>query len=268
MTTATAEPLTSDSAAPRLYWWREVLTIGIFYGVYTAVRNFGLESDSTVAAFRHAKQVIRVERALGLFQEHRIQDAFIDHRWFIQFWDVFYGSAHFIVTIIAIVLMFRRAPERYPVWRNTLAVTVFLALLGFATYPLMPPRLLAAHGLDYGFVDTLQKIGGLWSFDSGAMAKISNQYAAMPSLHFAWSTWCACVLVPMIRPLWGKALMAMYPVITVFCIVVTANHYWLDAVGGGIVLTIGYLVGGRLLTNFVHTRIAARRAGGDATASS
>lgn len=265
MTTATLEPSVKEPAAPRLYWWRELLTIGIFYGVYTAVRNFGIASDATGEAFRNAKQMIRLERALGLFQEHRIQDAFIDWTWFIKFWDVFYGSAHFIVTIIAIVLMFRSHPERYPVWRNTLAVTVFLALIGFALYPLMPPRLLAQHGLDYGFVDTLQEVGGLWSFNSGTMSKISNQYAAMPSLHFAWSTWCACVLVPMIKPVWGKVLMAMYPVITVFCIIVTANHYWIDAIGGGIVLGIGYLVGGKLLTTFIHTRIAARQAGGDAT---
>jgi hypothetical protein len=258
--TATLTEATTEPTAPRLYWWRELLTIGIFYGVYTAVRNLGIASDSTTIALRHAKQVIGFERALGTFHEKAVQDAFIHSRWFIQFWDVFYGSAHFIVTIIAIVLMFRRAPERYPVWRNTLAVTVALALLGFATYPLMPPRLLDLHGLHYGFVDTLQKIGGLWSFDSGTMAKISNQYAAMPSLHFAWSTWCACVLVPMIRPRWGKALMACYPAVTVFCIVVTANHYWADALGGGIALTLGYLIGGKFLTNLVHTRLATRRA--------
>ena len=266
MTTATAQPpVATDPHAPRLYWWREVLTIGIFYGVYTAVRNYGIASDATGEAFRNAKQVIRFERWFGSFQEHRIQELFIDQRWFIEFWNVFYGSAHFLVTIVAIVLLFRRAPARYPIWRNTLAVTVGLALLGFATYPLMPPRLLAAHGLDYGFVDTLAEIGGLWSFDSGTMSKISNQYAAMPSLHFAWSTWCTFVLVPMIKPLWGKLAMASSPLLTLFCIVVTANHYWADALGGAIVLGIGYLVGGKFLTNFVHTKIAARRAAASGT---
>ena len=262
MSTSTVDAPTSDPVAPRLFWWRELLAIGAFYGVYTAVRNLGIASDSTTAALHHAKQVISFERALGLFQEHRIQHAFIHVRWFIKFWDVFYGSAHFIVTILAIVLMFRRAPERYPVWRNTLAVTVFLALIGFAFYPLMPPRLIAEHGLHYGFVDTLQKVGGLWSFDSGTMAKISNQYAAMPSLHFAWSSWCALVLVPMIRPLWGKVLMALYPFITLFCIIVTANHYWADALGGAFVLTLGYLLGGRLFTGLVHRRLGLRASTG------
>lgn len=255
MTTATIEPTIAAPTAPRLYWWRELIAIGVFYGVYTAVRNMGISRDSTPEALRNAKQVIRFEEVLRSFHEKAIQDAFIDWRWFVQFWDVFYGTAHFAVTVIAIVWLFRWAPQRYPVWRNTLAVTVALALLGFATYPLMPPRLLDEHGLHYGFVDTLQTVGGLWSFDSGTMAKISNPYAAMPSLHFAWSTWCSLVLVPMIKPLWGKLLMASYPLATLFCIVVTANHYWADALGGAVVLGIGYLIGGKLLTGlFAFTR--------------
>ncbi len=258
MTTTTTEPTTTDPAAPRLYWWRELLTIGVFYGVYTMVRNFGIASDSTVDALRHAKQIIRIEEFLSSFHEKAIQDAFIDWTWFIKFWDVFYGSAHFLVTIVAIVWMFRKAPARYPIWRNTLAVTVALALLGFTLYPLMPPRLLDQHGLHYGFVDTLQVVGGLWSFNSGTMSKISNQYAAMPSLHFAWATWCTCVLVPMIKPLWGKILMGLYPVATLFCIVVTANHYWIDALAGAAVLGLGYLIGGKFITGLVRRRFASR----------
>ena len=61
----------------------------------------------------------------------------------------------------------------------------------------MPPRLLdTMPGADYGFVDTLAKYPTFWTFNSGAMKKISNQYAAMPSVHCAWALWCACALVP------------------------------------------------------------------------
>lgn len=245
MTTETVTEHTTEAAAPRLYWWREVITIGLFYGVYTAVRNQGIVHDSAVQARHHADQIIGFEKFFGLYFERALQDTFINMKWFIQFWNIFYGSAHFLVTIVAIVCLFRYDKARYPVWRNTLAVTVALALLGFTFYPLMPPRLLPAS---FGYVDTLQVIGGLWSFDSGTMAKISNQYAAMPSLHFGWSSWCAFVLVPMIRPLWGKVLMASYPFVTLFCIMVTANHYWADALGGAVALGAGYLIGGRLLT--------------------
>ena len=76
-----------------------------------------------------------------------------------------------------------------------------LALIGFALFPLMPPRLLDPHTYafvhhDYGFVDTLAKDPAFWSFNSGAVSKISNQFAAMPSVHCAWALWCACALVP------------------------------------------------------------------------
>jgi hypothetical protein len=70
--------------------------------------------------------------------------------------------------------------------------------------------------------------------------------SAMPSMHTGWSTWCAFVLVPMFRRRWAKVLMALYPAATVFCIMITANHYWLDAVGGWVALAIGWLIGSRL----------------------
>jgi hypothetical protein len=221
-----------------------VLYIALFYGVYSFIRNTqGSATVSAGHAFAHARGVIDVEKAFGLFFEERVQQAFLGSRWFIQFWNLYYGTFHFVVTIIALVLLFRRFPARYPRWRNTLAATTGLALIGFATYPLMPPRLLP---MAYGFVDTLKDYGGLWSFDSGPVAQVSNQYAAMPSLHFAWSTWSALVLYPMLTHRWSRALAVLYPAATLFAIVVTANHYWLDAAGGALVLGVGSAAGFRL----------------------
>jgi hypothetical protein len=224
-----------------LRWWKEVLYIAAFYAVYSVIRNTqGSATVSAAHAFSHARAVIRVEKALGLFVEERVQHGFLPWHWFIQFWNLYYGTFHFVVTIVALVLLFRRFPERYPRWRNTLAATTGLALVGFALYPLMPPRLLPGS---YGFVDTLRVFGGLWDFDSGPVAQVSNQYAAMPSLHFAWSTWSALVLYPMLTHRWSRLLAALYPVATLFAIVVTANHYWLDAAGGAMVLALGTAVG-------------------------
>ena len=101
----------------------------------------------------------------------------------------------------------------------------------------MPPRLLPES---YGFVDTLAKYPTFWSFNSGAVSKISNQFAAMPSVHCAWALWCACVMVPRARRRWVKIAFVLYPVGTVTAIVLTGNHYILDAVGGFAVLGIGY----------------------------
>jgi hypothetical protein len=231
----------TDDRPTKLRWWKEATYVLLFYGVYSVIRNqFGSAAVSPGTAFQHAKEVINVERWVGSFHEETIQQWFLGWRWFIQFWNLFYGTFHFLVTTFCIFWLFRRFPERYVKYRTTLAVTTALALIGFATFPLMPPRLLP-H--DYGFVDTLKDFGGLWSFDSGAMQKVSNQYAAMPSLHFGWSTWCALVLVPTVRRRWLKVLCALYPAFTLFAIVVTANHYWIDAAGGALILAAGLVAG-------------------------
>lgn len=247
--TATAPPAT-DEPRLRLRWWREVAYVAVFYVVYSAVRNKGTAAGARDTAFANAKQIIRAEEWLGTYHEATIQGWFIAHEWFIRAWNIFYGTAHFLVTAGALVWLFRRVPHRYARWRNTLACTTALALIGYAFYPLMPPRLLPP---EYGYVDTLAVIGGLWSFESGAMKEISNQYAAMPSMHFGWSLWCALVLFPGVRRPWLRAVVALYPAMTLFAIVVTANHFWLDAAGGALALGAGYLVAGPL------TRWTARR---------
>jgi hypothetical protein len=244
----------STTERSTLRWWRELLYILVFYGVYTAVRDLqgsasgtGLTSSATRTAYAHARSIIHLERDLHLFHEQSIQHVFIHAKLFLQFWNVYYGTAHFVITAGALIWLFRRDQERYPQWRNTLAITTALALVGFAFYPLLPPRLLDIFGgTHYGFVDTLQRFGGSWSFDSGAMQKVSNQYAAMPSLHFGWSAWSACVLYPECHRWWTKALAAAYPLVTLFAIVVTANHYFVDAAAGAAVFGIAFVIAKRL----------------------
>jgi len=236
------QPDSDDRPSRRgLRWWKEVGLILAFYLVYSVVRNTqGSAVVSEARALRNALRVIRWEEMTGLYHEEGVQQPFLRWDGFIEFWNLFYGTFHFAVTIFALVFLFRRFPARYRRWRNTLAATTALALIGFATFPLMPPRLLPAS---YGYVDTLRTFGSLWSFDSGAMSKISNQYAAMPSLHFAWALWSTLVLVPALRPWWAKAAAAAYPAFTLFAIVVTANHFVLDAVGGVVVLGVGAIIG-------------------------
>ena len=119
-----------------------------------------------------------------------------------------------------------------------------LALIGFAFFPLMPPRLLPTS---YGFVDTLHVFGGPWSFDSGPVAKASNQYAAMPSLHFGWASWCTATFWPWATTRCRRVLLVLYPFVTLFAIVVTANHYSLDALGGFVTFLIGSWLGLQLV---------------------
>jgi hypothetical protein len=233
---------TAVEAGPvrRLRWWHELLFAAAFYAIYSMIRNTqGSAAVAPEVAFRNALDIIDLERVLGLYHEEAFQQAFLGWKPFMVFWNLFYGTFHFVVTVFVLVLLFRRFPERYRRWRNVLAATTALALLGFALYPLMPPRLLPSS---FGYVDSLKIYGSLWSFDSTAMHKISNQYAAMPSLHFAWALWCACALVPVLRRPVTKVLIGLYPVLTLLAIVITANHFVLDAVAGVLVLGLGWLI--------------------------
>ena len=74
------------------------------------------------------------------------------------------------------------------------------------------------------------------------MSKISNQFAAMPSVHCAWALWCACVLVPRAQAPVGEGARGRSTRLTVTVIVLTANHYFLDAVGGFAILGVGYVI--------------------------
>ena len=256
-------------------WVHEILVIGVVYVVYSFVRNkFGSATlaigDEPKHAFNNAVDIIKVEKAIGLFHEQSIQNWFIGTRWIIQFFNIFYGTAHFAVTLGILIWLFIRKRASFARWRTTLMVTTVLALVGFALFPLMPPRLLNAYARDcsknetettevvcyrygggelseelhqpnYHFVDTLRTVGGLWSFDSKKLDAVSNQYAAMPSLHIGWSTWCMLVLLTFSKKRWVRALAVGYPILTLTVIVATANHYIIDAVGGLVILGAGYL---------------------------
>jgi hypothetical protein len=237
-----------------LYWWVEILAIIAFYVVYSTIRN--LHHGDPSEAYQHAKELIGLQRDLGIYHEQTIQEWALGFRPLIIAANYFYGSLHFVVTGGVLVYLYRKWSDDYPLWRNTLAVGTGLALIGFAFFPLMPPRLLpdfcndhvlaACKGL-YHFRDTLAEDPAFWSFNSGAVSKISNQFAAMPSVHCAWALWCACALIPRVKNLWAKVLAGLYPVATVTTIVVTANHYILDAPAGFFVLGVGYVVA-RLVT--------------------
>ena len=269
-------PTDAPERVHRLHWWKEAAIITAFYVVYSWIRNrFGSNTIAAdgipEAAFHNAERIIRIERVMGLFHEESIQELFLSQRWFIQFWNVYYGTAHFFVTLFVFILLFFKRKDVFPQWRNTLAAMTALAIIGFAFFPLMPPRLLdqpcpSSESIEFGgacvesalrpgkeqifdgtngfgFVDTLSVYGGPWRFDSEEVASISNQYAAMPSLHIGWSTWCALAVWPMLRRRRSRIAVLLYPLATLFCIIVTANHFWLDGVGGLLVFAVGALIG-------------------------
>jgi membrane-associated phospholipid phosphatase len=227
-------------------WIIEILVGAGIYLSYDWLRDQATGSASVALA--HAHQVVDVEKFFGLYQERAIQQAFLSAHWFMSFWNIWYGTIHFVMPLVALVVLYRKLPARYVRWRNTLACMLGISLVAFWLYPLMPPRLMPSS---YGFVDGAARyfnfgpqvkvqFGANGQPTAAAVAQFGNLFAAMPSLHVGWSTWTVLALWPAVRRRWVKVLLACYPLTILFCIVVTANHWILDAVGGLVVLALGW----------------------------
>jgi len=226
------------SDGSRLFWWREVIIVIVVDIVYETVRN--ISSARPSKAYDNALRIIDLQRAMGIWHEFSMQQWALGWTPLIVFANYFYGSVYIGATVFGLVFLYRRFPDDYPLMRNTLMIGTLCGLIGFATFPLMPPRLLddtiLLQGLNsgrvFGFIDTLVEYPTFWSFNDEAMKAISNQFAAMPSLHCGWALWGFMVFWPRVRTRWAKALTIAYPVMTVYVVVITANHYFLDAVAG------------------------------------
>jgi PAP2 superfamily protein len=221
--------------------WRELLLITVFYGVYMVIRLV-VSPIGTASAFAHADQVLSVERALGLDIELGLNRTLLELPWLARTANIFYTTAHFVVTLSVLIWLYRRRPGHYRWLRTALMVATLAALTGFWLYPLAPPRFLPG----YGFIDPVTALHTFGLYSAPGSGDLTNQYAAMPSMHAGWALWCGLVLVRLASERWVRVLGVLYPVATVLVILATANHYTLDAVVGA-VLVIAALSGSRLL---------------------
>jgi hypothetical protein len=222
-------------------WWQEIGFIAIVYYLYSVVRN-AVPSHET-GAFHRAKSLLSFEARLHLNIEASLNHFVASHAWLAYICNYYYATLHFVVTIGVLVWLYRKHPMRYRSMRSVLIVTNLVALIGFWLVSVAPPRMLA------GYVDTVVKFHTWGSLASPGLAKESNQYAAMPSLHIGWSLWCALAIVTLAKRPWVRVLGALYPAATFFVIVGTANHFVVDAIAGaatlGLAVAIQRLLSGR-----------------------
>ncbi|MFD9371019.1 phosphatase PAP2 family protein [Streptomyces sp. NPDC060020] len=219
---------------PRI--WFEVLLIAFSYWTYSLIRN-AVPEQKTVA-LANADWIWGVERNLGIAIEQSVNHAINSVTWLIVGMNYYYATLHFIVTIGVLVWIYRFHPGRYAATRLVLFATTGVALVGYYFYPLAPPRLMNGQN----FVDTVLVHHTWGSMASGNLKQMSNQYAAMPSMHIGWSLWCGLTIFAVASAPWARILGLLYPTATLVVIVATANHFWLDAVGGMLCLAFGYTV--------------------------
>jgi hypothetical protein len=214
----------------------EFTLIAVTYTAYTMIRNAA--SGNEIAAFRRAEDILRAEQALNIDIELAVNKAIDRIDWLIVAMNYYYSTLHIAVTVGVLIWLYRCHSGHYRAARTALAATCCLALAGFYAFALAPPRFLT----QYGFIDTVVTHNTWGSMASGDVGSVSNQYAAMPSLHIGWSLWCAIAIVMLARRRWARVLGGLYPVATLVVIIATANHFLLDAVGGVLVLAAGFAV--------------------------
>ncbi len=217
----------------------ELVLIRVTYAAYAQVR-LAATGDSTTAvratAEHHGAQILSLERFLRIDIEHWTNHAVVKVGWLRNFFDFYYESFHFVFPLTVLGVLYWRRPVDYRWARSALGFTTFVALLGFWLYPLAPPRLMPHLGI----IDTVHGVQDFSKPDYGAMTAFTNQYAAMPSLHFGWSLWCGLTIAILASKWWMKALGLLHPLFTISAIVATGNHWVLDAAGGAAVVGAGF----------------------------
>jgi hypothetical protein len=197
---------------------------------YFAIRS--LMETSYDRAVTNGWRIVDLERWLGISWEERMQAAIIESDWIVRLlnWVYIYGHWPFIVSV-ALWLLFRR-PGTFFTYRNAFLFSGGIGLVIFATFPVAPPRL-----LDLDLVDTITEHSR--SYRVLQPPAFTNQYAAVPSLHFGWNLLMGIVLVRNAPWPVFKVVGVLSPVLMFFATVLTANHYIVDAIFGAIVALIG-----------------------------
>jgi hypothetical protein len=212
--------------------WQIALFCGAYW-VYRLVR--GQVWDQTAAAFHHAREIVDVERALHLFAEHDLQAWAIGTGWVDDVAAWAYLNTHFVVTTCTLAFIYLFRNEHFYFVRNMFMVAMGLALVGYVVFPTAPPRMLP----ELGFVDSVADFTGV-SSDASVNA-LFNPYAAVPSMHVGFALMLAVPMIRMARSAWARTLWALYAPAVTLVVVVTANHWILDAVAGAAVALVAAL---------------------------
>jgi membrane-associated phospholipid phosphatase len=213
---------------------REALILFTSVIAYDVVRYLTTGREST--AVTNANHIIAVERSLGLYIEPWVQAKISHVHDLLLLLNWFYAQVHIPAIVAFLTWVYLRRGDAYAFFRNAFLLINAIALSVFALVPVAPPRLLPSSGL----VDTLFVFSGI-NYQSGGLRSITNPFAALPSLHFAYAVFISVGLLVLVRSRPVRVAALVYPVVVLVSIVATGNHFLIDALAGGLVIAIAYL---------------------------
>jgi hypothetical protein len=200
----------------------EALLVVVAYFAYSGLRIV-VEGGQTVAV-EHAFEVVTLEQSLRIFHEASVQRAVEGQPWLAASMDWYYLWAYLPILVAAGVIVYCRDRALYGSYRNTMFVSAGIGLLIFAVLPVAPPRMLP----EYGFLDTVHVT---------ATSSVKNDFAAVPSFHFGFTLLAALAVAHAFAfRRWLCVALAALPALMLLSIVATANHFFLDAFVGSVVV--------------------------------
>lgn len=216
--------------------WQEFAALALLYVVYEIVRGFRHEDLRT--AVDHAQRIVHLEQSVGLCSERAVQRFAEAVPMLTHVLALLYPGLHVTATAGVLVWLHRTRRQAFPLVRTALVLMTALALVVYVLYPVAPPRL--ALG---GFVDTVSQSGPV-KLSSSLLGRFYNPVAAVPSLHLGYAALVGGAIVWQARRLPVRIAGALYPLLALFVIVATGNHFYFDAAAGALVAvmaTVGAL---------------------------
>lgn len=217
----------------------EVALIGVLYVGYCITRTFA--SSAFAPARGRALDILTFERSWRFDVESWLNDQFLRHDWLAVFSSYWYATTHYLVTLGALMWVYRRGATEYLTARRALVLASLVGLVCYLLMPTAPPRLVGG----YHDILAMHSDIGWWSQNGSApkgMGDITNELAAFPSLHAGWSLWVAIVLIRAGVPRIAQAAGLAYAAMMALVIVGTGNHWVLDAFVGWAIVGVSYLV--------------------------
>jgi membrane-associated phospholipid phosphatase len=216
---------------------RECAVVTLAALAYVAVR--ALTKGDLHEARANGRRILSLEHTLHLGWERGVQSFVLEHRPLPTLADWVYIWGFWPVLAAAAVYLYARHPRDYLLLRNAVFVSAVIGFTIFAVFPVAPPRL-----VDPSLVDTVLD-RATW-YRSMQPPRLTNEYAAMPSLHVGWSLLVGAVLARAIRRPPAYMLAALLPTAMAFAVVATANHYVVDALVGSAVAATALVLVSRL----------------------
>ena len=243
-------------------WSDLLLQFALFFVAYQGYQLVrGVIGGKSDLAFANAERIVDLEKSLGTFFEPGFQQSLIGHAWLIDLANWLYVNTHCTVSVVFLAWLYLGRNDNFYFVRNMFMVAMGIALVGYALFPTAPPRLLTGEG----FTDTIATFTSV-NQDSNAVSFLVNKYAAVPSMHIGFSSMIAGTAVMLVRNPLGRFLWALYPLLVFSVIVVTANHYWLDAAAGLLVAICSAVIASRVLAPVRPAQWAFRPVPEEATA--